>query len=202
VRSPRLPGGRRSSRDDETTIKLGEVPAPIPLALLPLFHQHLNQWANRRTMNHRAAWLLEALQDNISRCNHSCTGFVASGSTSTQHAMRHSMTSPRKLTGRVCMPPGFVCTRADGAHKYDYDWDFPFDTDNYWAGWRRYYDPATEDVETMMQTISHEIVEMITRSHDDGVEASRAGGDRGRAGVVLHRRGHLACADSAIRPAF
>lgn len=68
----------------------------------------------------------------------------------------------------VCMPPGFQCTRADGAHKYDYDWDFPFDTDNYWAGWCRYYDAATEDVETMMQTISHEIVEMITDPEIDG----------------------------------
>lgn len=68
----------------------------------------------------------------------------------------------------VCMPPGFQCTRADGAHKYDYDWDFPFDTDNYWAGWCRYYDSAAEDVEVMMQTISHEIVEMITDPELDG----------------------------------
>jgi len=40
-----------------TTIALGEVPAPIPPALLPLFHQHLEQRANSRTMNHRSAWL-------------------------------------------------------------------------------------------------------------------------------------------------
>ena len=40
-----------------TTIALGDVPAPIPPALLPLFHRHLEQRANRRTMNHRSAWL-------------------------------------------------------------------------------------------------------------------------------------------------
>jgi len=40
-----------------TTIALGEVPAPIPPALLPLFHQHLEQRANNRTMNHSSAWL-------------------------------------------------------------------------------------------------------------------------------------------------
>ena len=81
----------------------------------------------------------------------------------------------------VCMPPGFECTRADGAHKYDYDWDFPFDTDNYWAGWCRYFDPAMEDVETMMQTIAHEIVEMITDPELDGwrtdLESDATGGE-------------------------
>lgn len=40
-----------------TTIKLGDTPAPIPEPLLPLFHQHLAQRANRRTMNHRSTWL-------------------------------------------------------------------------------------------------------------------------------------------------
>ena len=40
-----------------TTIALGDLPASIPPALLPLFHQHLNQRANRRTMNHRSEWL-------------------------------------------------------------------------------------------------------------------------------------------------
>lgn len=40
-----------------TTIAFGKVPAPIPPALLPLFHQHLDQRANRRTMNHRSEWL-------------------------------------------------------------------------------------------------------------------------------------------------
>jgi hypothetical protein len=37
-----------------TTIALGELPAPIPRRYSPSFHQHLNQRANRRTMNHRA----------------------------------------------------------------------------------------------------------------------------------------------------
>ncbi len=81
----------------------------------------------------------------------------------------------------VCMPPGFQCTRADGAHKYDYDWDFPFDTDNYWAGWCRYYDATTEDIEVMMQTIAHEIVEMITDPELDGwhtdLESDATGGE-------------------------
>lgn len=45
------------STPTQTTIALGGVPAPIPPALLPLFHQHLDQRANHRTMNHRSAWL-------------------------------------------------------------------------------------------------------------------------------------------------
>jgi site-specific recombinase XerD len=40
-----------------TTIKIGDTPAPIPEALLPLFHQHLAQRGNHRTMNHHSTWL-------------------------------------------------------------------------------------------------------------------------------------------------
>jgi hypothetical protein len=40
-----------------TTIKLGHPPVPVPPALLPLFHQHLAQRANQRTMNHDSTWL-------------------------------------------------------------------------------------------------------------------------------------------------
>ncbi len=40
-----------------TTIRVGDTPAPIPEALLPLFHQHLAQRGNHRTMNHQSPWL-------------------------------------------------------------------------------------------------------------------------------------------------
>ncbi len=40
-----------------TTIKIGDTPALIPEALLPLFHQHLAQRGNHRTMNHHSPWL-------------------------------------------------------------------------------------------------------------------------------------------------
>jgi len=40
-----------------TTIKVGNLPAPIPEALLPLFHQHLADQGNHRTMNHGSHWL-------------------------------------------------------------------------------------------------------------------------------------------------
>jgi hypothetical protein len=40
-----------------TTIKVGHLPAPVPEALLPLFHQHLAQRGNHRTMNHHCTWL-------------------------------------------------------------------------------------------------------------------------------------------------
>jgi len=40
-----------------TTIQVGDLPAPIPEALLPLFHQHLAQRGDHRTMNHHCTWL-------------------------------------------------------------------------------------------------------------------------------------------------
>lgn len=40
-----------------TTIALGDLPAPIPEALLPLFHQHLERRGNHQTMNHGSPWL-------------------------------------------------------------------------------------------------------------------------------------------------
>jgi hypothetical protein len=42
---------------ERTTIRIGHVPAPIPEALLPLFHQHLAAPGNHRTMNHDSTWL-------------------------------------------------------------------------------------------------------------------------------------------------
>lgn len=41
----------------QTTIQLGGIPAPLPDALLPLFHQHLAHRGNHRTMNHNCDWL-------------------------------------------------------------------------------------------------------------------------------------------------
>lgn len=86
-----------------TTIALGAVPAPpIPPALLPpLFHQHLEQRANSRTMNTAPplGCFRDTLQDNIYRSNHSCTDCaVWGGSTSRPHATQHCMTSPKKST--------------------------------------------------------------------------------------------------------
>ena len=40
-----------------TTIKVGDLPAPVPEALLPLLHRHLADRGNHRTMNHRSRWL-------------------------------------------------------------------------------------------------------------------------------------------------
>jgi hypothetical protein len=45
-----------------TTIKVGHLPAPIPPALLPLFHQHLAQRGNLRTMNHSSCWLFPGIR--------------------------------------------------------------------------------------------------------------------------------------------
>jgi integrase len=40
-----------------TTIRVGDTPAPIPEALLPLVHQHLAHRGNHRTMNYQSRWL-------------------------------------------------------------------------------------------------------------------------------------------------
>lgn len=42
---------------ERTTVRIGNLPAPIPQALLPLFHQHLAAPGNHRTMNHDSPWL-------------------------------------------------------------------------------------------------------------------------------------------------
>lgn len=79
----------------------------------------------------------------------------------------------------VLMPPGFLirdASPANGAHYFDYDQDGPFDRDNYWAGWVRYFDPATEDVENTMRTLSHELVELLTDPEGDGWHTERGGG--------------------------
>ena len=65
----------------------------------------------------------------------------------------------------VVLPDGFVLTSADadGAHRSDYDYDFPFDTDSFWAGWVR----PKVDREVMIRVISHEVVEMMTDPEGD-----------------------------------
>src|SRR4051795_13703659 len=57
-----------------------------------------------------------------------------------------------------------------------YDGDGPFDTDEYWAGWVRYFDPAVEDVETTMRTLTHELVELLTDPEGDGWHTGVGGG--------------------------
>jgi hypothetical protein len=70
----------------------------------------------------------------------------------------------------VLMPQGFTVTGGTvaGAHSSDYTFDFPFDTDRYWAGWVRFFDPATEDAELTMSTLGHELVELLTDPEGDG----------------------------------
>jgi hypothetical protein len=64
----------------------------------------------------------------------------------------------------VLMPQGFTQSiGANGAHTYDFDYDFPFDEDNFWVAWVRFFDPATgEDPEDTIRTLSHELVELFT----------------------------------------
>lgn len=70
----------------------------------------------------------------------------------------------------VLMPQGFTVAGGTvaGAHSSDYTFDFPFDTDRYWAGWVRFFDPATEDIELTMSTLGHELVEILTDPEADG----------------------------------
>jgi hypothetical protein len=71
----------------------------------------------------------------------------------------------------IMMPGGFVVTGAGaplGAHWYDYDFDGPFDTDNYWAGWVRLLDPVGAAPDQTVMTLAHELVEIITDPEGDG----------------------------------
>jgi hypothetical protein len=63
----------------------------------------------------------------------------------------------------VLMPRGFTTAIARGAHYYDSDYEFPFDTDNFWVAWARYFGSATgEDPEDTIGTLTHELAEMTT----------------------------------------
>jgi hypothetical protein len=71
----------------------------------------------------------------------------------------------------VMMPGGFVVTGAGaplGAHWYDYDFDGPFDTDNYWAGWVRLLDPLGAAPDRTVRVLAHELIEIITDPEGDG----------------------------------
>lgn len=81
----------------------------------------------------------------------------------------------------VMMPRGFSIndpvTPSNGAHWWDYDYNFPFDRDNYWAGWVRYFDPVNgEDPEDTLRTFSHELVELLTDPEGDGWHTEKSGG--------------------------
>lgn len=79
----------------------------------------------------------------------------------------------------VLMPQGFTVAGGTvaGAHSSDYTFDFPFDTDRYWAGWVRHFDPATEDIELTMLTLGHELVEILTDPEADGWRRDPPDGD-------------------------
>ena len=71
----------------------------------------------------------------------------------------------------VIYPPWFTVTGGApplGAHYYDYDYNFPFDRDNYWGGWVRYRDPVTGPADGTVRTLGHELIEIITDPEADG----------------------------------
>lgn len=67
------------------------------------------------------------------------------------------------------MPQGFVETTAQGAHSTDYDYDFPFDTDAFWAGWVSF--KAT--VDNTLMVFSHELTEILTDPERDAWHTER-----------------------------
>ncbi|MGZ6638083.1 MAG: hypothetical protein ACXVH3_31305 [Solirubrobacteraceae bacterium] len=86
----------------------------------------------------------------------------------------------------VLMPAGFTETiSANGAHTYDYNYEFPFDKDWYWVGWvRSFGDTPGEDPEDAIRTMSHELVELFTDPETDAWYASAASnGEIGDAAV-------------------
>lgn len=92
----------------------------------------------------------------------------------------------------VVLPDGFTLDSndADGAHRSDYDFDFPFDTDRFWAGWVR----PQADRQTMMRVISHEVVEMMTDPEADAWHTEHTTGtnevsDAGFSGGIPARPG-------------
>ena len=61
-----------------------------------------------------------------------------------------------------------------GAHSSDLKYDFPFDTDRYWAAWVGYYafdldgTPRDRDPEDTLMIASHELVGILTSPEQDG----------------------------------
>jgi hypothetical protein len=79
----------------------------------------------------------------------------------------------------VMLPDGFVLTDAvdaAGAHGHDYDFDGPFDTDTYWAGWVRHLDPVGGAPNETVETLGHELIEIITDPEYDGWHTERQTG--------------------------
>ena len=65
---------------EQTTIRIGPLPAPIPEPLLPFFHQHLADRGNHQTMNHRTRWLFPSPAPGTTSPNkHSCSDCAGSG---------------------------------------------------------------------------------------------------------------------------
>lgn len=63
-----------------------------------------------------------------------------------------------------------------GAHGRDYDFDGPFDTDMFWAGWVRHLDPIGGAPDNTVETLAHELIEIITDPEFDGWHTERRTG--------------------------
>ncbi|MFF2276193.1 hypothetical protein [Agromyces sp. NPDC058126] len=69
----------------------------------------------------------------------------------------------------VLLPDGYVVTDGGlGAHWHDYDFDGPFDSDEYWAGWVRLADAGGSAPDETVVTVAHEIAEIVTDPEGDG----------------------------------
>ncbi|WEO78768.1 hypothetical protein BJQ94_06990 [Cryobacterium sp. SO2] len=76
----------------------------------------------------------------------------------------------------VLLPDGYVVTNmatVAGAHGSDYDSDGPFDTDTYWAGWVRHLDPVGAAPNNTVETLAHELIEIVTDPEFDGWHTER-----------------------------
>lgn len=76
----------------------------------------------------------------------------------------------------VFMPKGFTQSiGANGAHTFDYNYEFPFDKDYYWVAWIRWFDDLPgESREDVIRTTTHELVELFTDPEGDGWYAGGA----------------------------
>ena len=79
-----------------------------------------------------------------------------------------------QIAQMVFMPKGFTQTiGANGAHTFDYDYEFPFDKDYYWVAWVRWFDDIPgETREDVIRTATHELVELFSDPEGDGWFAS------------------------------
>lgn len=70
----------------------------------------------------------------------------------------------------ACMPPGFD-GGVDSFQVSDRQYDPPFDTDNIWYGFIRYYDAASEPLDKMTVELSRFILGVVTDPERDGWRA-------------------------------